>query len=138
VWFSPSYREIFLITELVTILGIESFFLGFGVLYENRRFCFLRGISVYNKIFLKVHLHQKRCRIDSLLNPYEIILDIFSLRKRAILLENIVNWLDHYNKIRNKSTNKVDNAHKGLNLLSRSGGWKVHNSNDPFGIYAYP
>jgi hypothetical protein len=30
----PSDRDIFLVTELVTILGIESSFLGFGVLFS--------------------------------------------------------------------------------------------------------
>jgi hypothetical protein len=30
----PSHREIFLVIELMTILGSESYFLGFGVLFS--------------------------------------------------------------------------------------------------------
>jgi hypothetical protein len=34
LWFTPSHREIFLVTELATILGIESSFSGFGVFFS--------------------------------------------------------------------------------------------------------
>jgi hypothetical protein len=41
------------------------------------------------------------------------------------------------NKVRNKFVDKVDDSHKGLNLLFGSGDGKVHNNNNPFGIYDY-
>jgi hypothetical protein len=34
LWFTPFHREIFLVTELTTILGNESSFLGFGVFFS--------------------------------------------------------------------------------------------------------
>jgi hypothetical protein len=34
LWFTPSHREIFLVTKLVTILWIESSFSGFGVFFS--------------------------------------------------------------------------------------------------------
>jgi hypothetical protein len=106
-------------------------------LHENSRNCFLCGISIYHKFFLKVRFHQNQRRDDCFRDPYKSIFDIICPRKRTILLKKIMNWFDHHSKIWKKPTDEVNNTHKILNLLLGSGSRQIKDSSNPFMINAY-